>query len=127
MLLEFLAGVNQARVSVVADVLTRLRSAGPPESTLAVVAPLPIPSEVGVLTRVGMAFGRKLAILVHPVDPGAVGAGSIGEYEVRARTARTALVRAGWEVYLIMPNGTLVEEWERRNPRRLRATASLSS
>src|SRR5439155_10095372 len=74
--LVFLAGVNQARVRGVADTLTRLRSAGPQDSTLAVVGPLPVASEVGALTQVGLAFGRKLAVLVLPVDPS--GGGGLG-------------------------------------------------
>jgi len=125
-LLEFLAGATQARIGGVADVLTRLRSAGPPDSTIAVVAALPSPPEVAMLVRVGMAFGRKLAVVVAPVDgPGSAAAG--GEYRVRTEAARAALVRAGWDVYVVTANGTLAEEWERRNPRRLRAIASLSS
>jgi uncharacterized protein (DUF58 family) len=125
-LLEFLAGVTMARVSGVADVLTRLRSAGPPDSTIAVVAPLPSPPEVAMLTRVGMAFGRKLAVVVVPMD-GSNGLAAAGEYRLRSEAARAALVRAAWDVYLVSPDGRLAEEWERRNPRRLRAIASLSS
>jgi len=124
-LLEFLAGVSQARVKGVADILTRLRSASPPDSTLAVVGPLPVASELGVLTQVGLAFGRKLAVLVLPID--APNSGGLGELGVRARSARGTLVRAGWDVYLVAPDATLGEEWQRRNPRRLRATALSSS
>lgn len=125
-LLEFLAGVRQARVPDVADVLTRLRSAGPPDSTMAVVAPLPSPPELAMLVRVGMAFGRKLAVIVMPLD-GSSAAAAGGEYRLRAESARAVLVKAGWDVYVVAPNGTLAEEWERRNPRRQRAIASLSS
>jgi uncharacterized protein (DUF58 family) len=126
-LLEFLARVSQARVHGVAEVLTRLRSASPSESTLAVVAPLPVPSEISVLTRTGMAFGRKLAVLVLPVQAPGPGRTGPSELDLRARTARASLLRAGWDAYLVAPNGTLAEEWQRRNPRRLPATASLSS
>src|SRR5207302_1890827 len=66
-LLDFLAGVTQARIAGVADVLTRLRSAGPPDSTIAVVAALPSPPEIAMLARVGMALGRKLAVIVARV------------------------------------------------------------
>src|SRR5207237_10797160 len=110
-LLEFLAGVTQARIAGVADVLTRLRSAGPPDSTIAIVAALPSPPEIAMLVRVGMAFGRKLAVIVAPLDATSAAG---GEYRLRSEAARAALVRAGWDVYLVAPNGTLAEEWERR-------------
>ena len=86
---------------------------------------MPVASELGVLTQVGLAFGRKLAVLVLPID--APNSGGLGELGVRARWARGTLVRAGWDVYLVAPDATLGEEWQRRNPRRLRATALSSS
>ena len=67
-LLEFLAGVTQARIAGVADVLTRLRSAGPPDSTIAIVAALPSPPEIAMLVRVGCGMGLRPRLMrIRPV------------------------------------------------------------
>jgi len=91
--------------------LLTLRTSAVADSTLAVVIPPPPPAEVASLTRVGAAFGPKVAVMVYPTEPGALPADRRALLEGQATTAQLSLARAGWDVFLISPNGRLVDVW----------------
>jgi len=126
-LLELLAGAGPARMHGIGDALGALRASARAESTLAFVGALPQAVEVAAMSRIGTAFGRKLAVLVYPMDPASLAAQAALEYETRASSSRSSLQRSGWDVYLLQPDGRLMDVWQQRNPRRLRAAASSSS
>jgi hypothetical protein len=110
-----------------ADALTLLRRVGRGEATLAMVSALPPAADVAAMTRLGTRFGRKLAILTYPMDPGTLPAEAASEYESRATAARVSLTRAGWDTFLIRPDQRLGEVWRKRSLPRTWAAASVSS
>src|SRR5438094_3343682 len=125
-LLEILAGVGPSRARGTADVLRALRSGSLADTTLALVTAPPSPSDVATITRVGMGFGRKVAVLVYPVAPRSAGADAAAELTSRANAARVSLQRAGWEVHLLPPDGRLTETWQAFTTRKLQPAGSSS-
>jgi uncharacterized protein (DUF58 family) len=126
-LLEFLADVGPARTKSMTDAMTMIRRVGRGEATLAMVSALPPATDVAAMTRLGTRFGRKLAILIYPVDPGSLPPEAAAEYEARATAARVSLTRAGWDTFLIRPDTRLGEVWRKRSLPRAWAAASVSS
>src|SRR5439155_12207903 len=90
-LLETLAGITPARSSSLGTSLSALRASSPAESTLALVTAPPFPAEVAMISRVGTAFGRTLAVFVYPTSPSSMPAEAAAELEARASSARTSL------------------------------------
>jgi uncharacterized protein (DUF58 family) len=125
-LLDFLAGTGPARARGIADALAVVRSAGQIEGTLGVVAALPTPAEIAALSRVGTGYARKLAVLIYPLNTTTLPAPAAQEYETRATAARISLLRSGWDVYLIQPDGKLADAWQSRNRRRTPLAVSSS-
>jgi uncharacterized protein (DUF58 family) len=125
-LLETLAGISPSRSNSLAQPLSSLRASSPTETTLALVTAPPFPAELAMITRVGSAFGRRLAVLVYPIHPGTMAAEAAAELEARAMVARTSLQRAGWDVYVIPPDGRLAELWRLRRTRKLQTAATSS-
>jgi uncharacterized protein (DUF58 family) len=123
-LLEELASATPTRARSVGGALASVRGTAMTDSTLVVVSCPPLAPEVAAMSRVGTHFGRKVAVFVYPVSPSALRPEAAAEVTARAATARISLQRAGWEVYLIEPDGRLEEAWN--GTRRLRAAASSS-
>ncbi|MFN2590525.1 MAG: DUF58 domain-containing protein [Actinomycetota bacterium] len=121
-LLEATAGMSLTQSRHTTDVATTLRSGSLADTTLAFVSAPPPASDLPSVVRLGTSFGRKLAVLVYPMDPGALPAVAGEELRARASTARASLTRAGWEVYVLPPNGKLGEVWEKTS-KNLRAGA----
>jgi uncharacterized protein (DUF58 family) len=109
--MEALAGVGHARSTGLGTALVPLRAMGGPDISLVVVTAPLVPSEVAALSRVGAAFGPKLAVLVYPADPGSLHAEAQSKLEGKATAARLSLVRAGWEVLILSPTGKLEDLW----------------
>ena len=127
-LLETLAGVGAVRVRGTGEVLAALRETGRGDTSLVFVSSPPMGGEVPSLIRAGTAFGRKVAVFVYPVDPAALPVGQAAELEGRAAGARQSMQHAGWEVYILSPEGRLADVWRpSRQQRRLQATGSSSS
>jgi uncharacterized protein (DUF58 family) len=125
-LLEVLAGIGPSRARGTADVLRGLRSGSLADTTLALVTAPPSPGDVATITRVGMGFGRKVAVLVYPVAPRSAGVDAAAELTSRASAARISLQRAGWEVHLLPPDGRLTETWQAFTTRKLQPAGSSS-
>jgi uncharacterized protein (DUF58 family) len=125
-LLEILAATGPVRAKSVEHLLTGLRRTAVSDATLAIVAAPPHASEVAGLSRLGAAFGRKLAVFVYPVNLSNLTPQAAAEYEGRATAARATLQRSGWEVYLVEPNGRLKDVWQSTPTRKLPAAASSS-
>ena len=125
-LLETLAGITPARSSSLGTSLSALRASSPAESTLALVTAPPFPAEVAMISRVGTAFGRTLAVFVYPTSPSSMPAEAAAELEARASSARTSLQRAGWEVFVIPPEGRLADVWRMKRTGKLQALTTFS-
>jgi uncharacterized protein (DUF58 family) len=116
-LLEVLAGVGHVTSRALSTGLGRLGSVASADTTLVVVTAPPQPPELTSLVRAGVAFGPKLAILIHPVDPHGLPADRQAQLEGRASSARLSLSRSGWEVLVLSPSGRLRDAWHQsRNP-----------
>ena len=126
-LLEALAGVGPVRVRGTGEVLAALRETARGDTSLVFVSSPPMGGEVPPLIRAGTAFGRKIAVFVYAVDPSTLPPGQAAELEGRAAGARGSLQHAGWEVYVLPPDGRLADVWRpSRQPRRLKAAGSSS-
>jgi uncharacterized protein (DUF58 family) len=125
-LLEALAGIAPTRTKSLADPLRALRSSLQFDSTLVVVSAPLSPGEVAAASRLGAGMGRKVAVLVYPVNPSTLPTSAAAELESRATVARVSLQRAGWNVYVIGPDGRLAEIWKQSASRKLRQAASSS-
>lgn len=113
--LETLAGVTDVPAHALR--IERLRQAAAGDSTLVVVTAPPLPAEVAAITRVGTAYGPKIAVLVYPADPSKFPPASQSQLEGRASVARLSLARAGWKVYVLTPEANLRDAWiALRNP-----------
>jgi uncharacterized protein (DUF58 family) len=123
-LLETLAEVGPDRTRSAVDSLAALRGSALTDSTLALITAPPNPAEVAALSRVGVGFGKKIAIFVYPVSPGALPEDLGAEVSMRASAARSSLVRAGWDVMLLEPDGRLAEVWNRTRFTRAHAVVS---
>jgi uncharacterized protein (DUF58 family) len=127
-LLETLAGAGPVRVRGTGEVLTALRETARGDTSLVFVSSPPMAGEISALIRAGTAFGRKVAVFVYPADPSTLPPGQAAELEGRAAAARGSLQHAGWEVYVLSPDGRLADVWRpSRQPRRLKAAGSSSS
>jgi peroxiredoxin len=61
------------------------------------------------------------------VHPSSLPAAAAAEVEGRAGAARVSLLRAGWDVFVINPDGKLKDVWQqRRTKRKLEAAVSSS-
>lgn len=126
-LLETLAGAGPVRKRSVSEALAGLRGSAAADSTLALVTAPPQSTDISGLSRLGITFGRKLAVFVYPVPLSTLTAPAAAELEGRATAARASLQRAGWEVYLVHTDGRLADAWQQlRQSSRLRAVASSS-
>ena len=120
--LDVLTGLSHGRSRTLAKVTTALRVAGSPDASFVFVgAPLP-PQELPSLIRAGSAFGPKLAILIHPMDPATAPAERAAFLRSRATQAQLTLVRAGWDCLLLSPSMRLRERWH--TPRAQRPASS---
>jgi hypothetical protein len=120
--LDLLSGLVHGRSRSLARTLTQLRHAGGGDVSLVFVgAPLP-PQELSPLVRAGGAFGPKLAVLVHPMNPEDAPANRRTQLESRATQSQLTLARAGWDVLLLSPATRLRERWH--TPRARRSVSS---
>ncbi len=110
-LLEALASVAHTPAGPLSSMLLALRTSAVADSTLAVVMPPPPPPEVASLTRAGTAFGPKVAVIVYPTDPATLPPDRRSILEGQTTTARLSLARAGWDVFVITPQGRLADVW----------------
>jgi hypothetical protein len=106
--------------------MANLRASSPSDSTLAVVSAPPLPIEIALLSRIGATFGRKIAVFVYPVNSSAISVDAAAELEGRATAARASLTRAGWDVYLVQPEGRLADVWRLKRVGKLLAAGSSS-
>jgi uncharacterized protein (DUF58 family) len=125
-LLETLSGIGPARSNSLGTSLSALRASSPAETTLVLVTAPPFPAEVAMISRVGTAFGRTLAVLVYPTSPSSMPTEAASELEARASSARASLQRAGWEVYVIAPEGRLADVWRMKRSGKLQALTTSS-
>jgi len=120
--LDLLSGLTHGRSRSLARTLTQLRHAGGGDVSLVFIgAPLP-PQELSPLVRAGGAFGPKLAVLVHPMDPADAPANRRTQLESRATQSQLTLARGGWDVLLLSPTTRLRERWH--TPRARRSVSS---
>ena len=63
------------------------------------------------MVRVGTIFGPKIAAFVHPVDPATLPDGQRATMVEKSTTARLSLIRAGWQVFVLPPQGRLQDIW----------------
>jgi len=125
-MLELLAGISPSRAQTLAPSMANLRASSPTDSTLAVVTAPPLANEVAMLSRIGSTFGRKIAVFVYPVNPSVLSADAAAELEGRMTAARASLSRAGWDVYLVQPEGRLADVWRLKRVGKLLAAGSSS-
>ena len=109
--LDLLAGLGQGRSRSLARALTLLRHAGSGDMSLVFVGAPLAPQELPQLARAGAAFGPKLAVLVHPMDPASAPSNRRAQLESRATQSQLTLLRAGWDVLLLSPSTRLRERW----------------
>jgi len=122
-ILEELAGVRHGHLSSLAEALVSIRSMAATDTTLVAVTAPPAPKEISVLTRAGSPFGRKLGILVYPVEPSVLPSSAQAELEGRASVARVSLTRAGWDVIVLTPSTRLKDAWHASKATSLPLTA----
>jgi hypothetical protein len=72
------------------------------------------------MIRIGTIFGPKIAAFVYPIDPDTLPEGQRANMVEQATTARLSLVRAGWDVFVLPPQGRLADRWH-ANSRKLPA------
>jgi len=111
-LMDVLAGMAHTDGRSLGPGLTRLRSNASADTTLIVVTAPPGPQEITSITRAGVVFGPKIAVLVYPVDPDTLPPERRSQIEGRASVARLSLSRAGWEVVLLGPSDRLKDRWQ---------------
>jgi uncharacterized protein (DUF58 family) len=125
-MLELMAGTSPSRAQTLAPSMANLRASSPTDSTLAVVMAPPLAHEVALLSRIGATFGRKIAVFVYPVNPSILSVDAAAELEGRMTAARASLSRAGWDVYLVQPEGRLADVWRLKRVGKLLAAGSSS-
>ena len=127
-LLEALAAASPVRSKSIADALSTLRAAARADTSLVLVTAPPTAPEVNAMSRIGVGFGRKLAVFIYPINPTVVPASAGAELEGRATAAKAALQHAGWDVYVLPPDGRLADVWRpSRTTGKRRAAGSFSS
>lgn len=126
-LFEALATVGSVRTRGIADALTTLRSAARADTSLALVTAPPQGHELASMSHIGSGFGKKLAVFIHPVALSSLPQEARAELENRASIARGTLQHAGWEVFVIAPDGRLADVWRSsRRSRKLQVAGSYS-
>jgi hypothetical protein len=123
-LLDSLAAVSHEHTRAIGPSLTRLRAGASADATLVAVTAPPLPQEVASLVRAGAAFGPKLAVLVHPVEPSTLPPDRQANLEGRASQARLSLSRSGWDVLVLSPSTSLKDVWPTTRDRPPASTAS---
>ncbi len=118
--LEALASASHAPTRPLGSMLVPLRTSAVPDTTLIVVTAPPRPADVASMTRIGTIFGPKIAAFVYPIDPDTLPEGQRANMVEQATTARLSLVRAGWDVFVLPPQGRLQDVWH-ANSRKLPA------
>jgi uncharacterized protein (DUF58 family) len=118
--LEALASVSHAPTRPLSTMLVPLRTSAVPDTTLVVVTAPPQAPEVAAMVRVGTVFGPKIAAFIHPIDPATLPDGQRATMVDKATTARLSLIRAGWQVFVLSPQGRLQDVWH-ANSRKLPA------
>ena len=113
-MLETLAGATPSATRSLAASLGRLRATTPSDTTVALVTGPPLPGEVALIARAGSALGRRIAVFVYPAPLSSLPADAAAEFERRASSARVSLQRAGWDVYVVNPDGRLASVWRRQ-------------
>jgi uncharacterized protein (DUF58 family) len=126
-LLETLATVTTVRTGGMGDALTSLRAAARTDTSLALVTAPPGGPELAAMSRIGTGFGRKLAVFINPIPLAGLPEEARRELENRASVARGTLQHAGWEVFVIQPDGRLAEVWRSSRRSRKLQVAGLSS
>ena len=121
--LEALASVSHAPTRPLSTMLVPLRTSAVPDTTLVVVTAPPQAPEVAAMVRVGTVFGPKIAAFIHPIDPATLPDGQRATMVDKATTARLSLIRAGWQVFVLSPQGRLQDVWH-ANSKRLPAAIS---
>jgi uncharacterized protein (DUF58 family) len=119
---DALTGLTHGRSRTLARVTTALRRAGSPDTVLVFVGAPPPPQELVPLVRAGGAFGPRLAILIHPLEPASAPPDRRASLESRATQAHLTLVRAGWDCLVLSPSMRLRERWH--TPRAQRPASS---
>jgi uncharacterized protein (DUF58 family) len=109
--LEALSSVSHAPTRPLGTLLVPLRTSAVPDTTLVVVTAPPQPAEVAAMVRVGSVFGPKIAAFIHPIDPATLPDGQRATLVDKATTARMSLIRAGWQVFVLPPQGRLQDVW----------------
>jgi uncharacterized protein (DUF58 family) len=109
--LEALSSVSHAPTRPLGTLLVPLRTSAVPDTTLVVVTAPPQPAEVAAMVRVGSVFGPKIASFIHPIDPATLPDGQRATLVDKATTARMSLIRAGWQVFVLPPQGRLQDVW----------------
>lgn len=105
-LLDLLAGIEPDG-AMFGAALGALRSVATADTTLVAVMPVPDAADTVSLTRLGVQFGPRVALLVRS----AVGPGTTRD---AADAAALSLSRAGWEVALLTPDRGLGDAWRAR-------------
>jgi uncharacterized protein (DUF58 family) len=124
-LLEALAGVSHTAGRPLQQALLPLRSGALAGSTVVAVTAPPNAADIAALTRMGVPFASRIAILVYPTDPGTLPGEAASEVRGAASVARLSLARAGWDVFVLGPNGRLSDVW-RVNRQKLPASTATS-
>lgn len=109
--LDALTGIAHAEARSIGPALAHLRAGSSPDTSLVFVSAPPVPNELGALIRAGAGFGRKLAVLIYPTEPGRLPPERQAQLEGRATQARLSLARAGWDVIVLPPSMRLTERW----------------
>ncbi len=125
-LLELLAGVTTVRTKSLGEALITLRATARSDTSLALISAPPLPTDVQPMLRIGSGFGWKVAIFVYPIGTTGLPDRAAAEWEARATSARSPLQHAGWEVFLVQPDGRLSDVWQSSRNTKLRPAGSLS-
>jgi uncharacterized protein (DUF58 family) len=121
--LDELSGLTHGRSRSLARTLTELRLAGGADMSLVFVGAPLAPTELPQLVRAGAAFGPKLAVLVHPIEPDEAPSNRRTQLESRATGSQLTLLRGGWDVVLLSPSVRLKERWHTPRVRRSASSA----
>ncbi|HTG47615.1 MAG TPA: DUF58 domain-containing protein [Actinomycetota bacterium] len=109
--MDTLTSVSHSTSRSIAAAITNLRSGASSDTSLVFIGAPPAPQELPVLLRAGAAFGPKLAIVIHPIDPVTATPSQGAQLEGRATQARLAFTRAGWDCLVLTPTMRLSERW----------------
>jgi uncharacterized protein (DUF58 family) len=123
-MLETLAGIGHTPSRAMGHALLPLRAGSLAGSTLVMIGAPPPASEIAVISRAAGAFSGRIAILVYPTDPASLPAEPAAVLEAAASTARLSLARAGFEVFVLSPNGRLQDIWRVNRANLLASSAS---